>query len=131
MATLTFPLIDGVAGTIDVSYTTSIINSFVEDILVTAFEGGINYWCTNVIPENDSWPENVTYVSECLTHGTNIVIFEDDDGETIQHLLTMHKFLTGLEDYIRYKGTSIFDDFDAADADCVIQFAIFGEIVYG
>lgn len=115
-----------------ISTTTDITSQFIDDVLCTAFESGISYWATNVRPLGNVWPDNAEYVSECLTRGVDIVITEDSDNSG--HVLTMQKMLMGIERFCNRNNRGIGDlieDHDAEDADCIVQYAIFGEIVYG
>jgi hypothetical protein len=116
-----------------------ISGQFVDDVLTTAFEGGINYWCASVLPRNNVWPEGATYASQCLSLGTDLVIVEasedyDDDVELESHIMTLQDFLNGVQlycDELNVSVYSLYEDFDASVADCIVQLAIFGRLVYG
>ncbi len=114
-----------------ISTTTDITSEFVDNILCTAFEGGIGYWAASANPLDNIWPENAEYANQCLTRGVDIVISEIE--ETDKHILTMEKMLMGIERFCNRNNIGIHDlleDHDAGDADCIIQYALFGEIVY-
>lgn len=92
------------------------------DLLITAVEGGSNYWAEfkNYNPVEGSvtaidWEEDPT---------TEYHITAEDLIKATQELLTSGEVagwvLEGLP-----------DDFDSITADCVLQKAIFGEVVYG
>lgn len=108
----------------------NVTREMVDDILTTAFEGGINYWCTKVgVTAPDDL--DVTYASELLSHGVDMDIY-CEDGEVYQ--LTLSKFILGLQDACKHYGWSLsrlYDDHDAEIADVVVQYALFTEVVYG
>lgn len=122
-----------------------------DDILVTALEGGIDYWAVldNTTPE---WkkareqvkarkgPDGPVFWSEValkvLLNGDSIK-FEDAEGEEDDSdwTLDMEKFKMGCKLYEKERGslTQALEDcsFDAVEADCLIQYAMFGKIVFG
>lgn len=111
----------------------------IDYLLATAFEGGINYWCK--IVEVKEWPEGASYASDVPSRGGTIFITEwetDDLGDPIVHAIGLREILSGIKHYCEYKNIhpyTLFDerqgDYDANDADMIVQFACFGEIVYG
>jgi len=101
----------------------------IDDILVTALEGGINYWCKYARIVEEEWPKGCEHLSDTLTKGSSIALetFEDE-----QHILTLQKFQKGIEKYVEHTGH--FHDLegsDAEEADHMIQFSLFGDIIYG
>jgi hypothetical protein len=121
---------DVVVGSVKINHP--VTQQFVDDILVTAFEGGINYWCSSVYPVGNTFPDGATYTSDCLSRGRNIVVVEDDDGESKSHILTLENLIYGIKCFAAlHKNVNFFEDFDACDADCIVQYAVFGDIVYG
>ena len=112
----------------------------VDDIMCTAFEGGITYWCPRAElvkqPESD-----IKYTHEAISRGGEIELYDAEKDE--KHLLTLEKFKEGLQRFLRcenhnscYNSGVIQDgeldcgSIDATCADMIIQYAIFGEIVY-
>lgn len=93
-------------------------------MLDAALYSGISYWASTVDIVPSKMPEGATAISECLTRGSKIKIYDTEDEKWLT--LTLKKFLKGVELYDR----SNFDDMDAADADCIVQLALFGEVVY-
>lgn len=107
---------------------------FIEDILVTAFEGGINYWCDKVEPAVNPLDENVkfTYFSEYLSKGHDLNIYDEEDC----YILTLDNFIKGMKQFLESDCDQYIDDIheidiDAHDADRIIQYALFNEIIYG
>lgn len=127
------------------------------DILTTAIEGGIGYWAClrNDDPDwaegrkqwkeehkNDADPTpcycDVAY--KVMEMGKAVKFtdaeLDDDDPDLEYWELTMEKFLKGCSQYIQVTGKDIKkamdeSDFDAEDADMIIQYALFGELVFG
>tara|TARA_R100000234_G_scaffold38340_1_gene22692 strand:- start:12837 stop:13238 length:402 start_codon:yes stop_codon:yes gene_type:complete len=116
------------------------------DLLCTAFEGGVEYWCESVrgiggdtskLPKGRS---KVQYEYEWLAIGGDLEI--GVDGEI--HTLTEAMFKNGMQmwlyknnnvetvyDYARKKRVLDIGNIDAGDADNIIQYALFGKLVYG
>ena len=108
---------------------------FVDDIMCCALEGGIDYWCISAYPVNMQFPEGAKYTSDCLSRGRDIILeeFDDYDQSVTFHTLTLQKFISGLSGYFDDFGGSIselHDNHDAGDADIIVQYSIFGKVVY-
>lgn len=110
-----------------------ITNQMIDDILCAAFEGGINYWCGNVMVLGD-WPEGAKYASECPSRGGQLALPEQDDYETTWHPLDRGRIEAGIRKAAIESNQSVeefYENHDAGDADCAVQYALFGEVVYG
>lgn len=127
-----------VVGTIEYTAFYSLTQQEIDDLLVTAFEGGITYWCRNI--KVNKWPEGARYASDVPSRGgvLTIAIDEVDDlGDVVEYQLTLDDVIRGIkmfcESRMLHPETLFgdFGDYDAIDADCIVQFAVFGEIVYG
>ncbi len=104
----------------------------IDNIMTTALEGGINYWCSSALPKRLDY-KGADYASHALSKGATLMLKIED--ETVQEL-TKENFLKGLELFISKHGIPDYcggdiDGMDATDADCVIQYAIFGKQIYG
>lgn len=105
----------------------------IDDIMVSALEGGINYWC---IEAEVVGPYLGEYASEQISRGGELIL-HDVEGE--KNTLTLAKFLTGLQnwaagDYQHYgalkDGKVDTCEIDALCADTIVQLVLFGEVVY-
>lgn len=124
----------------ELTYTTEryaiITANDIEDIVVTALEGGIDYWaCLDNITE--LWelkPKNMPvskYAAHLLMSDKELVFYDTEDSEETW-TLTMEKLLRGLDMNAENRpGESDLDDLDAESADCIFQYALMQEIVYG
>lgn len=110
----------------------------IADILAIAFEGGITYWCESVSCDNDE--SDYRYYSEIGAYtDTPLIISVIDEVDT--HQLTKDKLLNGIKlayeagchvDYMWVKNGKIdVINVDSEVADCIVQFAIFEDIIYG
>jgi hypothetical protein len=125
----------------------------INDLIVTALEGGINYWCykaqikknaddsfIGVAPEDQ---EKVVYASDVIGYGGILILWNsepDDSGKAtpIEYRKTWELNLASVVKGIKMHCTKrnialkdLLDNHDADDADAIVQYAIFGEIVFG
>ena len=123
--------------------TVTLTPADIEDILVTALEGGIGYWaCLDSrsltfleAPEDE--PVSSTATKIMLNGG--MLTFIDVDDHSVEWLLSMDKLLKGVKMYLEtYTGIAAIEDglidtsmIDSDAADAIIQFALFDELVYG
>lgn len=118
----------------------------VDDIVATALEGGINYWCRKAEVVGDYLGE---YASEQISRGRTLKLYDSEKDEVYE--LTRDKLLDGIKKYcedaerpydIMHEGVNSVGCstgeygldccmVDAVVADMIIQYAVMGEIVYG
>ena len=105
----------------------------IDDIMVTALEGGINYWCrrAKVVGEHLG-----AAASDQISRGGSLILYDAESSDKWE--LTLEKFLNGVKLYfeqgchVQVEDNAIDTcDIDAGDADCIIQLAIFEEVVFG
>ena len=120
-----------------------ISDELIEDILCSAFEGGITYWAKNISCEDNKDMKKVGgYKSEYLTKtkkedaGMFIHVMEGYGQGKVR--ITKESIINALQqmDDPEYKCTKALNrllngGWDADDADIVVQTACFGEVVYG
>lgn len=113
-----------------------------EDILVTAVEGGINYWCSVVrwdgskavgyeIEASEDKPVKHTITVATVRKGINILAKGGGyDAPYGQPKETPQWWKDKWRE--AYEGCATLDwDYDAADADVIVQVGLYGEVVYG
>jgi len=111
------------------------------DIATTAFEGGIDYWCSNasytnpdladILLEREEYPP---YAVAQYWDGNGMLIEEDEDGtQTILDLDNLNEALENPELPMPVAMRVLQNDgsADAKDADLIVQVALFGKVVYG
>ena len=114
----------------------SVTNEDIDDIMVTALEGGINYWCDKATVIGAPLGE---FASEQISHGGTLKLHDMEDNKN--YLLTIDMLLKGIKMAIEDCYFSEYDwhngkeldtcNVDANVADVIIQLAIFGDVVYG
>jgi hypothetical protein len=108
----------------------------ISDLLVAAFEGGINYWCGKVETINiPTWCDNkVIYASDAFKYGAQLRLYDAEDP-TEQWILTEEKLSKGIQEAMKEFSygsiDELMDNHDADTADFIIQMALFNEMIYG
>lgn len=125
---------------IKIELNIDITDENIDDIMTTALEGGINYWCNKVEVKDKDYKDK-KYASDVLSVD-GVLLMHDAEEDTIYEL-TKEKFINGLSKFLLKKGMSYFCDadaheleidcgmIDAGDADTIVQYALFGEEIYG
>lgn len=118
---------------IEVKLNILLTNQDIDDIMCTALEGGINYWCGAAKVVGEYLGE---YASEQISRDGALKLYDAESGEEFE--LTKEKFIKGLTKYLEEGHSEIISQgmidtgyFDASDADGIIQYALFDDIVYG
>jgi hypothetical protein len=116
-------------------------DQFIEDMVVTAFEGGSNYWVDHVqinhpAGEKMKGEPVSTWAASALNLGGNVVVFVREEGDSHDCppvTMTKEMLVSGIQTWINNHTCSpeALMDYDADDADCVLQYAVFGELVFG
>lgn len=118
---------------IKVTLTFNISNQLIDDILCTAFEGGINYWCNKVEVSGKYLGQ---YASDQISRDGKLFLFDAEEEEK-EYMLNKNKFIKGLRLAIKNGYVSLDDgtideaNIDANIADIIVQYALFNEIIYG
>lgn len=134
----------GKNGTVlEVSFDVLVTDEDIDDIMVSALEGGITYWADMAIVRGEKrvamWGhEQIARGGELDIH----VVEPFDRDNTEWYTLTKEKFLEGLKRWLKVPGTELAPlphgecfgidpgHIDGVAADEIIQYALFGEIVY-
>ena len=105
----------------------------IDDIMATALESGITYWCCAVEVVGGYLGE---YASDQISRGGMLKLYDSESND--HYWLDRNDFLRGVKLYfeegfhVKVENNRIdVADIDANDADCIIQFALFGEVIYG
>ena len=121
-------------------YSVPISDKMIEYILSSAFEGGSTYWANNVSFHNKEDGEKVggwkhKYLTTTKLKDAKLIVHTIEGGQVA---FSKKSIIDGLQlmDVPEYGCTKalkrlLFGDWDADDADIVLQMACFKEVVYG
>jgi pectate lyase len=131
--------------TMQVIHEVDLDNEFFEDIICTMFEGGSNYWIDHIeFQSGKDKPKGTpvsTWIADVLNKGGTITIFIRESDEKI--VLVKNMLIEGLDKWamnyqdhvsvITENGRCTIDagNIDADDADIILQFALFDDVVFG
>ena len=124
---------------IEYQKSVAVTDEDIDGIMASALEGGINYWCERVDVVGEYLGE---YASEQISRGGSLVLVPFDEDET--KAIDKASILNGLKMYLESpeKPYDIIDskndideinpfNIDASVSDMIVQYAAFGELVYG
>ena len=108
----------------------------IDDIMVTALDGGINYWCRKAEVVGEYLGE---YASDQISRGGSLILY---DAESSDHWeLNLEKLLYGIQKAIEDNWFSDYDwyvdgeldccQIDADVADVIVQLALSDDVVFG
>lgn len=112
----------------------------IKDILCSCIEGGSNYWC-QIQNDGEEWdevekelPEDST-IEDCIMAlwGKGYVLHVVDVEEYGEYDITFENFLDAIQSVIddgTWDGEDVCD-VDGCVGDCIMQYAVFGEVIYG
>jgi hypothetical protein len=109
-----------------VTITEEVSQGLVDDLLCTAFEGACD-WIEKI--ETPVFPEGAEYGSDVVSRGETVYVYAEGIN-----ILTLPAFIRGIRMHCENKPTTVAvlnEDHDGDDADCILQYALFGEVVYG
>lgn len=119
-----------------------VTKTMLEDLIVTAIEGGSNYWYWLDRNEMDEkLPANGDPLAIRLANrlyddeGFKLNVYDCQEQEHVLGVIT-HKSCVDSFEILKDKDPDVFenivlDNWDANDADCFFQVAVMGEIVFG
>jgi len=118
-----------------VTHEIEVTREDIDDIMCSALEGGICCWCDAAEIVGEYLGE---YAHEQISWGGTLRLHDYEDD--VEHELTRDKFMQGLKmflengngDLVNIKNRRIDPcEIDGECADSIIQYAVFGELVYG
>lgn len=117
------------------------IEQLTEDLLITAVEGGSNYWL-ELTPEAKEiarkyWKKPMAFseaIYAAISAGESLEIIDVENGDTLGHL-TIKKcegtFKLMHDEFGFDYADLLTGQWDALTADLFIQLAVMGEVIYG
>lgn len=128
-----------------VEVTLKISTEVLEDIFVTALEGGSNYWyflsedavkkIRDAVPKSED-PYLSTSILKAILKGVEVPINDAENEDDVIGEISLKTMLNRLQKLADSKNNSalinhIDGNGDADTADIILQYLAFGEIVYG
>ena len=121
---------------IEVNMNIKVTAEDIDDIMCSALEGGITYWCNKAEVVGDYLGK---YASEQIARNGTLKLYDAEEDEVYE--LTLEKLLKGIRlavqgnyyaDYDWHDGTTLDPcQIDAEVADVIIQLALFDDVIYG
>ena len=117
-----------------------ISDELIEDILCSAFEGGSTYWANNVSCHNREDMKKVggwkhEYLTKTKLKDAKLIMHTIVGSEVAFSKKSIIDALQMMDNpkngYTKALNRILFGDWDADDADIVLQMACFKEVVYG
>ena len=114
------------------------------DCVLSCEAGGFDYWgelCSDEkdyeaarqrLAEREKADMKPCYedvLAEILESGGKLTVYDREDDK--DHELTLEKLLNGWKKYVEDHNADDFDEYDGISADCIMQYAIFGDVIYG
>jgi hypothetical protein len=126
----------------NIEYSHQFPDDKVEDLLVCALEGGSNYWYVieEVLPAYNIIVDGGELdVYTAVMHGAGVRVGLLEPGETVNGqsswILNRAALHHGLQLVANLQPTTfariVTEDYDSNDADMVLQFALFHDVVFG
>lgn len=127
---------DKVVGTATVTFKKELTEQDIENIMVGALEGGIGYWAglkrTGVWVDKPESEPTSTWATKLLLEGETILLYDIEDEGEEYYPLTLKNLIEGVErNYEERPHDNDLENADAGTCDCIIQYALFDEIVFG
>jgi hypothetical protein len=111
-----------------ITIKTEIPNEHIIDMLITAFEGGSNYWC---LPESY---QPSTWGAQIKSGRIRVKVYDREDEDDLLGTITEHSIRKGIilmmEDYPNAYSRWMTGDYDALDADIFLQLVTMGKVVF-
>jgi hypothetical protein len=118
---------------VSISLDVDLSQQDIDDIMVVALEGGINYWCREAEVVGEYLGE---YASDQISRGGSLILHDAESSDKWE--LTRDKFLNGVKLYFEHGCEVPVEDnaidtcgIDACAADSIVQYALFGKLVFG
>lgn len=116
-----------------VSVKVTLTSQDIDDIMCAALEGGIAYWCDQAEVVGEYLGE---YGHEQISRGGKLILHDAESDDKWE--LDLEKLLKGIQMYLEKEGADIIENghidtciVDGNCADCMVQYAIFGELTFG
>ena len=119
--------------------TKTITEEQLKDIIIDGIETGIGYWATlhNDTEEFEKYYNTTKLstseiVAEILLNGGEVEITDLEGDEEPKYKLTLERLLKGIAmNEEKRPHDCDLENYDSITCDCIFQYALFGEVVFG
>ena len=130
----------------EITINQSISREVLEDIFVTALEGGSNYWyylpeesikaIRDAVPKSEDPYLSTAILKAILDHNVKVLVNDAEDEDELIGMITRGTMQARLQllsdsDSRWALESHVREDGDASSADVVFQYLAMGEVVYG
>jgi len=129
--------------TVTITTTKEFSNEEINDLVSTALEGGINYWCRKAVATeskedkkyvgvSDEDQSKIDFISDVISYGGSLTLYDAESSD--KWVLNLEKLLKGIQKYCEHNNitpSNMMEDYDADTADIIVQYALFDEQVFG
>ena len=118
---------------LEVKFNVEVTNQDIDDIMCTALEGGITYWCRRAEVVGGRYLGE--YAHEQISRGGSLMLYGAKSSDKWE--LTLDKLKQGLTVWVQNNPDILLSgeidevDINADCTDTIIQYALFGEVVFG
>ncbi len=119
-----------------VAVKVSLTEDDIANIMINGMEGGINYWA-GLNNRGEKWegkPKNYAlseWATKLLLEGESVEFYDLEEPEEMMSL-TLDKLIEGYaQNYKERPHDNDLENGDAITYDCIIQYALFGKLVFG
>lgn len=127
---------------IKISITQELTPQEINDLVSCALEGGINYWCGLAEKKENpdgTWfgvalynMDKIKYASDLIAYNGVLILHDAESDDKWE--LTLENMIKGIQMHCEKRGITpkeLVDDYDADDADAIVQYAVMNEITFG
>lgn len=117
-----------------------ITQEWVDSVVCTAFDGdcgGCWYWIKSFGIDSSNVNGDYEFTTDIISRGGAYLISTEDDETDTSRRFNLATLLKGYKKYVKWamkKDRQFYLDpsmIDAEEADIIVQFGLFGEIIYG
>jgi len=107
-------------------------SQLISDMLITAVESAISYWCESCEPNFNNYDSDIPYYANCFNQNWSIKIKPENENFIT---LNIQSIQNGLNLMANKQPKHFFnmmnDNYDAETADVFFQYVALGELIYG
>lgn len=119
--------------------TKTITEEEIKNLIIDSIETGITYWATlhNDTEQFEKYYDETELttseiVAEILLSGGSVKITDIEEGEEPKFDLTLDRLIVGIQKNAETRPWDCdLENYDGITCDCIIQYAVFDEVIFG